>query len=144
MNGFVSDHDIEGHFLRLIQMAEQSFLAEEWHSLHLRTFTFAALGWSITLPDSEVWRRCQERELVLVTNNRNREDESSLEATLRISAGDWSLPVVTIGSVERFRNEREYAAKVVEEFVEFTYDLVVEDRWRGAGRVYVPRRRPQT
>ena len=139
MNGFISDHDIEGHFLRLMQLVRQSRLVDEWNSLELESLTFSDIGWSIVLPDSEVWRLCQERQLILVTNNRNREDETSLEATIRSCSNEQSFPVVTIGSIDRFKNERDYAERLAEELIELAFDLIGSGQWLGSGRIFLPR-----
>src|SRR6185437_10230827 len=105
----------------------------------LESFTFADLGWSIEFRDSEVWRLCQERQLVFVTNNRNREDETSLEATIRSLSKEDSLPVVTIGSIDRFRNERAYAALLAEELIEMSFDIINYGKWLGSGRIFLPK-----
>ena len=138
MRGFVSDHDIEGHFLRLMELAQRSQLSEIWESLLLENYTFAELGWSIRSTDRAVWLGCQEVGLILVTNNRNREDETSLQATIGALADAESLPVITIGSVGRFENERGYASLVADELIQLAFDVRHFGRWLGSGRVYLP------
>ena len=138
MRGFVSDHDIEGHFLRLMELAQRSQLSEIWESLLLENYTFTELGWSIRSTDRAVWLGCQEVGLILVTNNRNREDETSLQATIGALADAESLPVITIGSVGRFENERGYASLVADELIQLAFDVRHFGRWLGSGRVYLP------
>jgi hypothetical protein len=73
--------------------------------------------------------------LVLITNNRNADSEDSLEVAIREHNTPNSLPVLTIGNVDRFRKSRKYAEKVVEQLYDYLEDI---DSVRGAGRLYLP------
>lgn len=138
MKGFVSDHDIEGHFRRLMDLVRQSDLIEIWESLTLEIRMFEDLGWPIRSTDREVWSRCQNGGLILVTNNRNHEDQTSLQATINELSDGVSLPVITIGNIDRFKNDRKYAAVVAEELIQLAFDIRHFGRWLGSGRIFLP------
>jgi hypothetical protein len=138
VRGFVSDHDIEGHFKRLMELVRQSGLRELWDSLTLEVCLFEDLGWSPRLTDRDIWTRCQKAELILITNNRNHEDETSLQATINAEADGDRLPVLTIGNINRFQNDRVYANAVAEELIQLAFDVRHFGTWLGAGRVFLP------
>ena len=56
---------------------------EIWESLRLSYHTFAEFGLHREAPDSIVWQACQDREVALITGNRNKKSPDSLETTLR-------------------------------------------------------------
>jgi predicted nuclease of predicted toxin-antitoxin system len=139
VRGFVSDHDIEGHFRRLIQLVRESTLAELWDSLSLDALIFADLGWSDRTTDREIWKLCQADGLILITNNRNQQGDTSLEATIRSLSHSESLPVITIGNLERFQHERGYATRAAEELIAVAFDIRHYNHWLGSGRLFLPR-----
>jgi predicted nuclease of predicted toxin-antitoxin system len=59
------------------------------------------IGLSDERSDQEIWRRAQKDRLLLITHNRNREDETSLQATIETETGPGSLPVLTIPNIEK-------------------------------------------
>ena len=83
MPGIMADNDSEGQFAVLLAMLESGPWKEFWNSLDLTVTTFEDLGLPATAPDAVVWQACQDRQLILVTSNRNAEGPDSLEATLR-------------------------------------------------------------
>src|SRR5581483_4777880 len=105
MTGIVPDVNSEGPVLALVRWLVRSDLAEWWADLRLTVHTFQSLGWAADLSDREVWSRCQASGLVLVTDNRNRDDPDSLEATLRDSVRADGLPVVTISDKDAVRHD---------------------------------------
>jgi hypothetical protein len=82
-----------------------------------------------------IWQQCQQAELILVTANRNDDGPDSLESTIRTLGGPTSLPVFTFADVERFMADRAYAHRAADKFLQDLFDI---DRYRGAGRVYIP------
>jgi hypothetical protein len=91
-------------------------------------------GLPANLPDQEVWRFVQAEQLLLVTNNRNNEDETSLQATLRRENTLASLPIITVSDKEALR-QPDYRQRVAHRLVEIIFDL---ENYRGAGRLFVP------
>lgn len=78
---------------------------------------------------------CQQREIVLLTANRNDEGPESLEATIRALNHPRSLPVFTIADPELVLVSRDYAERVAIQVLEYLLEL---DNFRGVGRLYVP------
>jgi len=73
VNGLRADANIEGHFRRLLRLLNEEPRRAFWLHLNLTTPTFENLGLPLTTPDSLVWQKCQQEQLVLVTANRNDE-----------------------------------------------------------------------
>ena len=96
---------------------------------------FEDVGLRPTSSDVEIWQRCQLEQLVLITDNRNYESADSLEAAIRKFNTSDSLPVFTIGDLNRFSTMRSYAEQVVEKFYDY---LLRIDSVRGTGRLYLP------
>jgi hypothetical protein len=70
-----------------------------------------------------------------VTANRNDDDPDSLAATIRTEGAPDSLPVLTIGNIDRLMSSREYAERVILKLLDYLLDL---DAYRGTGRLYLP------
>ncbi len=128
---FLSDHDIEGY----AQLLWGTLASLGWLEIvSLELSTFYEVGLPINSNDREVWRFVQKNRMILITNNRNMEDDSSLEHTLREENLPTSLPVLTIGNVERL-SESNYRKRCADMLVEIALDL---QNHRGRGRVYIP------
>ena len=128
---FLSDHDIEGY----AQLLWGTLASLGWLDIiSLELSTFYEVGLPINSNDREVWRFVQKNRMILITNNRNMEDDSSLEHTLREENLSSSLPVLTIGSVGRL-SESNYRKRCADTLVEISFDL---QNHRGRGRVYIP------
>ncbi|MDQ3005781.1 MAG: DUF5615 family PIN-like protein [Chloroflexota bacterium] len=96
--------------------------------------TFADAGLPIDSSDREVWRFAQENQLILLTGNRNNEGEDSLEQTLRDENTPTSLPVITVGVIDRME-ERTYREQCAERLVEVVLNI---ENYLGVGRIYIP------
>jgi hypothetical protein len=72
--------------------------------------------------------------MLLLTDNRNKEGEDSLEQTLREEVTADSLPVITIGKRSRLENV-EYRELCANRLVEIVVDL---DRYIGYSRLFIP------
>lgn len=109
--------------------------SEGWLKLlDIPMLTFNDVGLAIDSNDRQVWRFAQEKQLILLTGNRNSEGSDSLEQTLREENAPSSLPVVTIGVVRRME-ERAYREQCAERLVEIILNI---ENYLGAGRVYIP------
>ena len=97
--------------------------------------SFQRLGLAPDATDRDLWNACQANEIVLLTGNRNEEDEDSLEAVIRESAGEPNFPVLTIADPDRVMADGNYAEEVAARVLEYLIDL---DKVQGAGRLYVP------
>lgn len=101
---FLIDHNLEGHALILLG----NITAECWLDLlPIRFITFEEVKMPINSNDHIVWRFAQENQMILLTGNRKMKGEDSLEQVLREENTLNSLPVVTIGNVDRL-SERDY------------------------------------
>jgi predicted nuclease of predicted toxin-antitoxin system len=106
-----------------------------WDHLQLHYYHFSHVGLAPDTLDSIVWQTCQREELVLITDNRNKDDPDSLEATIRSRNTPTSLPVFTIANVSHLRASRHYADRVIDKF----FDALLRiEALRGTGRLYLP------
>ncbi|HVA50546.1 MAG TPA: DUF5615 family PIN-like protein [Pirellulales bacterium] len=135
MTGILADANIEGHLDFLFDLLTSKAWIEFWQALGIRYATFKEIGLAADDTDDVVWQCCQNNGYVLITSNRNQKGAASLEATIRERATSDSLPVLTLADAERFRNDREYAERVVASLLEILLDM---DCYRGAGRLYLP------
>jgi hypothetical protein len=127
----ILDHHMEGHGILLWSIMEN----EGWLKLiDIPMLTFAEIGVPVNAPDREVWRFAQEQQLILLTANRNDEGEDSLEQTIREENKPASLPVLTIGILDRMK-ERTYREKCAEKIVDIVLNI---ENYLGAGRIYIP------
>lgn len=109
--------------------------AEGWLDLYpLHLATFAHVGLPIESSDRAVWRFAQAQGMILLTHNRNMKGEDSLEQTIREENTPTSLPVLTVGRVERLR-ERSYRERCAIRLVEIGLEV---EKYLGIGRIYIP------
>jgi hypothetical protein len=131
MIGLLSDHDVE-FYVRLLW---SQFDAGQWQIFGIDRFaTFQDLQIDVRSSDREIWHYCQQHDLVLVTANRNMDDENSLEAVLRQLVQPDSLPVLTIVRPQRLAN-LSYREDCAYRIADIAIDL---PRYRGTGRQFVP------
>jgi hypothetical protein len=97
--------------------------------------SFERLGIDENAPDAQVWQLCQQRDIVLITGNRNAQGDDSLEMTIRHHAASHHLPVFTISDPGRLMRDRKYAEHVAASLIEHLEKL---ENLRGAGRLYLP------
>lgn len=84
--------------------------------------------------DTTVWRFAQANGMLLLTNNRNAENETSLTTTIRRENTEASLPVLTVANPSRLK-ESAYRRAVAERIAEILFYL--ED-YLGTGRLFIP------
>ena len=135
MAGIMADHNVEGHFVVLLRLWTSDTWRPVWESLTLEVESFERLGVPHDTSDRELWQLCQQREIVLLTANRNDEGADSLEATIRTLNTPSSLPVLTIADPELVLANRDYAERVAIRILEYLLEL---DNLRGVGRLFIP------
>lgn len=135
MPGLMGDNDIQGQFEDLLSLFLSDTWREVWDSLNLTIETFESLGLSRDVSDLVLWQTCQNRQVVLVTGNRNGEGPDSLEAVLQKWHDPRRLPVFTLAQPKRVRRSKAYAERVAERLLDYLLDL---DNYRGVGRLYLP------
>ena len=135
MKGIVADINIQGHIDLLVVLMQAEPWKLFWDHLHLQYVHFADIGLAPATLDSVVWDTCQKEELVLITDNRNKKGQDSLEATIQTRTTPTSLPVFTIASVPHLRASRAYADRIIDRLLD---SLLRIDTLRGTGRLYLP------
>lgn len=85
-------------------------------------------------PDQDVWRFVQQRQWLLITNNRNNDDATSLAATIERENAPDSLPVLTIARVKQLARA-EYRQRVAQRLVEI---IISPKEHIGRGRIFIP------
>ena len=92
--------------------------SEGWLKLlDIPMLTFDDVGLAVDSNDRAVWHFVQDKKLILLTGNRNKDGNDSLEQTIREENTSNSLPVVTIGITDRLE-ERAYREQCAERLVE--------------------------
>jgi hypothetical protein len=135
MRGILADINVEGILTVLVRIWLSETWREFWRDLGLSIQDFDSLGLPSDSSDKLVWRTCQDRNLVLITGNRNADEPDSLELVIRSENTEVSLPVVTLANSDRILNDRSYAEKTAERLLDYLSRI---DDFRGAGRIYVP------
>ena len=125
------DNDLTGNSIFI----EEGLKETGWDQL-IR-FEFKRLqdyGLPVNLPDQEIWRFVQAHRLLLITNNRNSENETSLQATMLRENTPESLPVITISDKDALIRS-DYRQRVALSLARIVIDL---ENSLGAGRLFVP------
>ncbi len=125
------DYNLEGDAELLIATLQQ----DGWIDLlrlefvHLRGTPLGPEG-----KDNDIWNYAQTQGMLLLTNNRNKDDETSLQATIERDGTPESLPILTIASPLRLK-ESSYRQAVGERLAEIVIYL---ENHLGTGRLYLP------
>lgn len=138
MRGLLADKNIEGHQALIARLLEPSGLRKALADLGLEFATFAQAGLQPDIDDQTLWQRCQDEGWVLFTDNRNRDGETSLQATLASLWAPGKLPVLTLANKRRFEQNADYRKLVAEHVAELLFSILAGDS-RDLDRIYVPR-----
>ena len=131
MISILLDNDIAGHR----DLFKGTLRSTGWDAFELVRFvTLDEAGVATDSPDAALWELCQQQRLLLLTANRNLEDESSLEQTIRRQSTSESLPVITVSAPQRVI-EQDYRERCIHALIGIVLDL---ENCRGAGRLYIP------
>jgi len=129
---FLIDHNLRGHAVIL----SGYLTASGWLDLiPIRFISFEAVGLAVESDDRVVWRFAQTNHMILLTANRSMKGKDSLEQVMREENTPMSLPVVTIGNLDRVLVEPDYRERCVNRLVDIVVDI--ED-YRGARRIFIP------
>jgi hypothetical protein len=101
----------------------------------IRFLLFHDIDLPIDSDDRVVWRLSQEKQMILLTANRNMKGKDSLEQVLGEDNTIDSLPVVTIGNLDRFSKEASYRSRCADRIIDIV--LNIED-YMGSGRIFIP------
>jgi hypothetical protein len=128
----LSDHNIEGQAAILWD----TLAAEGWTELlDIELLMFADVGLPADSSDRTVWRFVQEKNMLLLTGNRNMKGGESLERTLREENRPDSLPVLTIGDAGSLIAHSEYRERCATRIAEIITDL---KNYMETRRVFIP------
>jgi predicted nuclease of predicted toxin-antitoxin system len=129
---FLVDHNLRGHSVVLAG----SLAASGWlEMVSIQFVLFEEVGLAATSDDRVVWRCAQENRMILITANRSMKGKDSLEQVMREENTPTSLPVVTIGNIDRLMAEPDYRERCVDRLVDIVIDI--ED-YQGAQRIFIP------
>lgn len=134
MQVILSDHNCEGHAREIFNVL---IYDGDWLKLvPMKLQWFRDVGLPEKASDETVWRFCQEEGYILLTGNRSTKDGSkSLELTIRDLVTSDSLPVLTIGNLQRVNSDPVYRRECAEQLAEIVDDI---ERFRGTPRLYLP------
>jgi predicted nuclease of predicted toxin-antitoxin system len=135
VKGILADVNVIGYVEHLVRQMQTERWIDFWKALGLTLLHFADVGLTATSPDLQIWRTCQAEQLILITDNRNHDSADSLEAAIRQHNTPESLPVFTIGDLDKFSSDRVYFERVLETLYDY---LMRIDTVRGVGRLYLP------
>ncbi len=138
MPGLLADVNVQGHLPYLERLIDGLGLLDLLTGLGLTLEAFPDLGLDRRMDDRLLWDYCQANGWVLFTDNRNHEDETSLEATIQDSWQPGHLPVVTLANKGKFENSEDYALGVAEDVADVLVS-VFHDGVRDQPRIFVPR-----
>jgi len=91
----LSDHDVQGHVSRLMDICQTLPWIGLWRELECVLCTFEDFDLSEDTTDATIWQTCQDHDILMITGNRNAEGPESLEMTIRQWNTPTCLPVLT-------------------------------------------------
>ena len=125
------DHNIKGFApLLLGVLAKEGWL----ELLQLQFLYFSETPLPVDSDDTTVWRYVQSAGALLLTGNRNRQNDTSLQATIERENHPDALPVLTLSHPEHLWVPA-YRLQVALKMAEI---IIYLDHYRGTGRLYVP------
>jgi hypothetical protein len=135
MQRLLSDHDVQGHVSRLMDICQLPPWVDLWRELDCTICTFEEFDLPVDATDAAIWQVCQDHNILLITGSRNAESPESLEMTIRQRNASNCLPVLTLADPDRIQRDRHYAESIVERL----FDILIDpDALRGTGRLYLP------
>lgn len=125
------DHNIEGRATLLWATIEDTGWAE---AMEIRFLYFAEIDLPDDTADRAVWHLAQAQRMFLLTSNRNKRGDDSLEQTIRDENTPTALPVITVGDADRLV-ERIYREACASRLLEI---VLYPENYLGTGRQYIP------
>lgn len=125
------DYNLTGYLV----LFQGTLAAEGWLDLlSIRFVTLQEAGLAVDTNDRTIWQFAQSNQMLLLTANRNAKGEDSLEQTIREECTSTSLPVITIGKLDRLI-EREYRERCSARLVDIVFFI---ENYLGVGRLFIP------
>ena len=104
MAAIMADHDCERQMQVLLPLTS-SGMARALDGLAVRIESFASLG-CLLIRQTPTCGDYADNQIILITGNRNEEDQHPLEATLQASNTPTSLPLLTLSEPQRVLSSR--------------------------------------
>ena len=124
------DHNIRGYF----DLLKGTLSNEESEARDVVQFILFS---DVDLPDDSsdrmIWNFVQEKQILLLINNRNRKGVDSLQEAIETDISFESLPVLTIGNLDRIY-ERSYRERCITRILEVATNV---EHYRGCGRLFI-------
>lgn len=125
------DYNLTGYVI----LFQGTLAAEGWLDLLPISFvTLKEVGLAVDSNDRVIWRFAQSNQMLLLTANRNAKGENSLEQTIREEGTSTSLPVITIGNLDRLV-ERAYREQCSARLADIVLSI---ENYLGVGRLFIP------
>ena len=134
MQTILSDHNCEGHAEAIFNVLRYDKLWLELVPMDLIWCHQIELSDRAT--DETVWCLCQKHGYLLLTGNRSANDgNASLEVAIRRLVTPDSLPVLTIGNLQRVLADLGYCRACAERLAEIVDEL---HKYPGVMRLFIP------
>lgn len=128
---FLVDYNLDGYAVIFLGVLTK----QGWLDLLAIDFvTLKEVGLFMDTSDRQIWNYAQANEMIILTANRNMKGTDSLEQVMREDNTSTSLPVVTIGDLERL-DEFSYREQCIDRLLEIVLDI---ENYRGVGRLFIP------
>lgn len=125
------DYNLTGY----IVLFQGTLAADGWlELLSIRFVTLKEAGLAADTNDRIIWQFAQSNQMLLLTANRNAKGKDSLEQTIREESTSTSLPVLTVGSLDRLI-EPEYREQCSARIADIV--LYIEN-YLGVSRIFLP------
>ncbi|MGA7934124.1 MAG: ACP S-malonyltransferase [Kovacikia sp.] len=125
------DYNLTGYVI----LFQGTLAVDGWLDLlSIRFVTLQEAGLAADTNDRIIWRFAQSNQMLLLTANRNAKGEDSLEQTIREEGTSTSLPVITIGNLDRLF-EREYREQCSARLADIVLSI---ENYLGVSRLFIP------
>ncbi len=125
------DYNLTGYVI----LFQGTLAVDGWLDLlSIRFVTLQEAGLATDTNDRIIWRFAQSNQMLLLTANRNAKGEDSLEQTIREEGASTSLPVITIGNLDRLV-EREYREQCSARLADIVLSI---ENYLGVSRLFIP------
>jgi hypothetical protein len=125
------DYNLTGY----VVLFQGTLAADGWLDLlSIRFMLLKEAGLDADSDDRTIWRFVQSNQMLLLTANRNAKGEDSLEQTIRKEGTSTSLPVITIGNLDRLV-EREYREQCSARLADIVLSI---ENYLGVSRLFIP------
>ncbi len=125
------DYNLTGY----VVLYQGTLAVDSWLDLlSIRFVTLQEAGLAVDTNDRIIWRFAQANQMLLLTANRNAKGEDSLEQTIREEGISTSLPVITIGNLDRLV-EREYREQCSARLADIVFSI---ENYLGVSRLFIP------